>query len=1186
MKYRSLLQRSLRSLAFVSACLTAVASHAQSLVFNTNFASDQIHLDPPVISPTGSTWYIYSSKDGRASSISSGLFLTYAATSTASGMQGIARFTNSPLTLSDVGDTINARVKLFTDNVRNLAVGLYNSGGVNPLTTLANNGLDGTVITATTDGNLAWRGYRARLETGSASGNIAARTPQVGTLTRTAYDVIAANTGDFSSPGPVPIGSVPASANPITLADGYGAEYTLDFSITRTGADVFTISYTVSDTTNTVLYSVSGATSAAAALPSAVTSTFDAIAIGTRNNAPSGGTISVAWITSVTITADNNQVASIVNQPINQTWVPGVAGSISVTAAGAGSLTYQWFKDGQPIGTGTSATYTVASPQAGDAGTYHVVVTNEYGVATSASATVAVASASAPNFVVNPLTQTVNAGQPLTLIAEATGAPTPTFQWFKGTTAIPGATQPTYTIAAVTPADAATYYVRAVNSSGSRESSVATITVYSEAPAVVTPPQPVVVNVGGTVNLTVVASGYPAPAYQWSKFNGTSYVNIPGAVGASYSIPSATTADAGTYRVSLSNPSGSIDSESTTVTVNVVLPAITSEPTNTTVTVGQAASFSVVATGSAPLSYQWYRGQTPIDGATSATYLIPVTSGANIGRYRVVVTNEGGTAESVEASLNLVVNNTSTVFATQFANDLLHPASPVITPTATSWYVQSSKSARTSQLGDDPNTPEIEARPFTLQLEAASSSAFFQTSARFTSTPVALTEQGSSLRVTATFTARNVRNFGFGLYNSAGSTPARLDFEDITNPNATERTIYGTSSTTALGAGTQPWVGYRATLQNLHSGNVTHAIVTRPAQVNATNNRGQELCVNGSGSISYADPAGVSVGITGKFPTSDAAGTLAEGVAYTLVYTLGRTGTDEFTFSYELYQGTSSAGTLFRSATGRTTTTGTRPSEVAQSFDALAFGMRNAGPGAPGPIPQFVFSAVTVESFTPVAAALPAFTAQPANTTVAVGETLTLTSAASGSPAPTYQWFKGGEPIDGATSAVYSTTATAESAGTYYVVATNAVGFATSTAVNVTLSGSASAYDTWASAQGLTAGVNDGTTQDPDGDGLSNALEFALGGNPLSAASAPKPVFARVGNSYTFTYDVKTDALGEFQIAAQSSTDLATWTTIVHGVGGASIATSPVDAATERVVVTLPAGPARLFARVRLTAQP
>ena len=265
---------------------------------------------------------------------------------------------------------------------------------------------------------------------------------------------------------------------------------------------------------------------------------------------------------------------------------------------------------------------------------------------------------------------------------------------------------------------------------------------------------------------------------------------------------------------------------------------------------------------------------------------------------------------------------------------------------------------------------------------------------------------------------------------------------------------------------------------------------------------------------------------------------------------------------------------------------GNRPSDVTQSFDALAIGMRNAGNTTPATIPRFVFSNLKVEYSYPVTAAVPVITTQPTDQTVASGATLTLTAAASGSPTPTYQWYRNEEPISGATSATYTVLeASSANAGSYKVVATNAVGSATSNAVVVTVGSAATPYETWSSAQGLT-GANNGATQDPDGDGVVNLLEFALGGNPLSATSAPLPVVARSGANLTFTYDVETAAAGEFAITAQSSADLATWSAVVHGSGGATISTTALDADTNRVVVTMPVSSARLFVRLHVADLP
>ena len=81
-------------------------------------------------------------------------------------------------------------------------------------------------------------------------------------------------------------------------------------------------------------------------------------------------------------------------------------------------------------------------------------------------------------------------------------------------------------------------------------------------------------------------------------------------------------------------------------------PVIAAQPANITVTELQAASFSVTASGSAPLSYQWLRNGAPVVGATSATLTIASALAADHGaRFSAVVTNSAGSVTSGEAAL-------------------------------------------------------------------------------------------------------------------------------------------------------------------------------------------------------------------------------------------------------------------------------------------------------------------------------------------------------------------------------------------------------------------------------------------------------------------------------------------------------------------------------------------------------
>jgi Immunoglobulin I-set domain len=83
-------------------------------------------------------------------------------------------------------------------------------------------------------------------------------------------------------------------------------------------------------------------------------------------------------------------------------------------------------------------------------------------------------------------------------------------------------------------------------------------------------------------------------------------------------------------------------------------PSITSQPVSASVTVGQTATFFVATTGTTPLSYQWQKNNTAIAGGTSSTYTtLPTTASDNRALFRVVVSNNTGSATSNAATLNV-----------------------------------------------------------------------------------------------------------------------------------------------------------------------------------------------------------------------------------------------------------------------------------------------------------------------------------------------------------------------------------------------------------------------------------------------------------------------------------------------------------------------------------------------------
>ena len=187
------------------------------------------------------------------------------------------------------------------------------------------------------------------------------------------------------------------------------------------------------------------------------------------------------------------------------------------------------------------------------------------------------------------------------------------------------------------------------NAAGSVTSGSATLTV-NVPPAIAAQPQAASVVVGQPATFSVTATGTAPLAYQWRKNGAT----IASATNSSVTIASATTADAGTYDVVVSNVAGNVTSAGAVLTVNAP-PTISAQPQSVSVRVGLAASFSVTAAGTAPLSYQWRKNGTPIAGATATTFAIATTTLGDAGTYDVIVTNPVTSVTSATATLTVTV---------------------------------------------------------------------------------------------------------------------------------------------------------------------------------------------------------------------------------------------------------------------------------------------------------------------------------------------------------------------------------------------------------------------------------------------------------------------------------------------------------------------------------------------------
>jgi len=366
----------------------------------------------------------------------------------------------------------------------------------------------------------------------------------------------------------------------------------------------------------------------------------------------------------VTVFVRAGAVAPSINtQPQSIAVAAGSEALFAVNAAGTEALSYQWFRGGNAITAANSPQLRIGAASAADAGDYTVRVSNTAGSVVSQTATLsitAVQSPVAPSIVTQPAALTVTEGNGATFGVGATGSAPLNFQWQRNGVDIPGATAPTITLPAVDAGQSGTYALRVSNAAGTALSQAAMLTVLAAAgaptaPSIVTQPSGVVVAPGMSATLAVSATGTGPFSYQWQRDGQP----LAGQTGPVLTLASASFLDAGTYRVQVSNATGSATSAGAQLLL-LGTPVINTPPAAVTATEGQAATFTVAATGNA-LHYQWLRNGSAIPGAEAASYTTPALVRADSGAvYGVIVYNGAGLLFSPGATLQ--VNATSAAY--------------------------------------------------------------------------------------------------------------------------------------------------------------------------------------------------------------------------------------------------------------------------------------------------------------------------------------------------------------------------------------------------------------------------------------------------------------------------------------------------------------------------------------------
>lgn len=316
--------------------------------------------------------------------------------------------------------------------------------------------------------------------------------------------------------------------------------------------------------------------------------------------------------------------------------------------------------------------------------------------------------ATGPSITTQPESRTVTAGAPVTFTVEASGTPPLRYQWRKDGADLPGATGATLSLANAQSAHAGSYTVVVSNAGGSITSHPATLTVNPVGP----PP--------GVATRTLPAGYVPGTKFavqiELTPGNGVTAYGVedqPPLGWAVSDISDGGEFDAQNRKVkwdpffTSSNPSkrltyhvtppagangearfegtASFDGLNVAVTGAATVgpgsggtpPSVTSHPVSQTVAVGSSVTFTVVAGGSGPLTYQWQRDEQDLAGETQPVLTLANVQPTDAGSYRVTVRNAYGVATSNPATLTVNAPGGPPAIAVQPVSQTVEPGGSV-----------------------------------------------------------------------------------------------------------------------------------------------------------------------------------------------------------------------------------------------------------------------------------------------------------------------------------------------------------------------------------------------------------------------------------------------------------------------------------------------------------------------------
>ncbi|HKQ39135.1 MAG TPA: immunoglobulin domain-containing protein, partial [Verrucomicrobiae bacterium] len=280
-----------------------------------------------------------------------------------------------------------------------------------------------------------------------------------------------------------------------------------------------------------------------------------------------------------------------------------------------------------PVAVGSNLTYQVTARNVGPAIATHVTVTNRFSAAVdfvSATSTrgTCVNNAGIVNCAIGDLGLSSNATITIVVRPQASGTLTSTFGIF--------ADQP---------------------DPNTGDNFTVSSTTVELAPSITVPPASLTVTQHNTATFSVTVGGTAPLRYQWF-FNGTAVAS--NGTNATLTIADAQSTNQGNYQLRITNRVGGVMSPVVTLTV-LDPPTISQQPQSRTNLAGSTATFTVVAQGTPPLSYQWFlNGTTSLNGETNSSLTLTNVQKSQAGTYSVRIANAAAVLDSAGAVLTVI----------------------------------------------------------------------------------------------------------------------------------------------------------------------------------------------------------------------------------------------------------------------------------------------------------------------------------------------------------------------------------------------------------------------------------------------------------------------------------------------------------------------------------------------------